>query len=305
MDGATRAALDQLAQVPLRRAAMDRAEHTLFLAARDHGASFTDIAQALGLASRQAAEQRFHRLDRRVRSTTPPGASTAGAEHLGEGADPAPPAPRAVPATGHGTRSRETRRRLIDAAGQILAERGYASTRISDIAARADLRTSSVYHHFPSKDELIEEVLRFGIVAVHRRVHHDVTTLPPSADASARLTAAMNAHLQTMLGLDAVARAHAHAFAQLPDPIKERIRPYRRAYGALWSEIVGAAVEAGALRDDIHRYLLRLFVVNSVEAVSLWAWRSHRTADELSSTITKLIMEGAAAPAAPPRTATG
>ncbi|ALL79700.1 hypothetical protein AD006_31600 (plasmid) [Pseudonocardia sp. EC080610-09] len=280
--------LDQLGQISRRRAAIDRAEYSLISAARANGAGWNDVATALGLGSRQAAEQRFTRLNTRLEPDETDGRDDRTATPTTTVAT--------APREGAGSRSGQTRARLVLAAGQVLAERGYASTRIADIAARADLRAGSVYHHFRSKDELIEEVLRFGVVSAHRRVERDVAAVPPGSDPSAALTAAMSAHLQTMLGLDAVARAHAHAFTQLPGPMKDRIRPFRRAYGALWSEVVGAAAEAGVLRGDIDRYLLRLFVVNSVEAASAWAWRSHRTATELSSTIGTLILEGARGP---------
>jgi TetR/AcrR family transcriptional regulator, cholesterol catabolism regulator len=290
MDGITRSVLDRLAQVPARQLAVDREEHSLVTEARARGTSWSTIADCLGLGSRQAAVQRHQRLARRLRGQ---------AELTGSGiwtsSEQSTPHPR-IAGTPGSSRAAETRRRLIDAAAQVLAERGYASTRLSDIAARADLRAGSVYHHFPSKDALIEEVLVYGVVTAHRNVVVALDGLAPSASPAQRLGAAMTGHLHAMLSLDAVARAHAHAFEQLPAPMKDRIRPYRRAYGALWSEVIGSAVDAGTLRGDIHRYLLRLFVVNSVEAVSMWAWRTHRSAPELSAMIGRLILEGATAP---------
>src|SRR4051794_19728415 len=105
MDGRLRAALDHLAQVPRRRAAVDRAEHALVTAARAEGASWSDVAAALGVASRQAAVQRYTRLCERLTSsdgaTEPVAAAEAAPERAPEKAVPegapdvAPP-----PATG-------------------------------------------------------------------------------------------------------------------------------------------------------------------------------------------------------------
>ncbi|WP_051342954.1 TetR/AcrR family transcriptional regulator [Pseudonocardia spinosispora] len=289
MDGSRRAALDQLSQVPPRLAALERSELTLIAAARGHGGSWTDIADALGLRSRQAAEQRFRRLSERVGDDAGSPLIAAGPAPTA-GLDTAEPHPR--------PRSEGTRLRILDAAAQVLAERGYASTRISDIAARAQLRAGSVYHHFPSKDELIEEVLRFGVTTTHRRVHQRLSALPDDAAPIDRLAAAMAAHLQTMIELDVLVRAHTQVYGQLPDAMRRRVRTHRLAYGALWSDLIGAAIEDGALRDDIHRYLIRLFVVNSIEAASQWAWRAHRTTGELTDAIRRLILDGASAPVA-------
>lgn len=55
--------LAALSVVPERRAELDGLERALIDTARDAGASWTQIADALGLRSRQAAEQRRLRLD--------------------------------------------------------------------------------------------------------------------------------------------------------------------------------------------------------------------------------------------------
>lgn len=56
------AAIEALAEVPLLRTALDDFERATIDAARAGGASWAEIAAALGLATRQAAEQRRARL---------------------------------------------------------------------------------------------------------------------------------------------------------------------------------------------------------------------------------------------------
>lgn len=49
----------------------------------------------------------------------------------------------------------QTRRRIVDAATQLHAERGALATSWEDIAAAADVSPGTVYRHFPSLVELI------------------------------------------------------------------------------------------------------------------------------------------------------
>jgi AcrR family transcriptional regulator len=45
--------------------------------------------------------------------------------------------------------SRDGRRRLLNGARQLLAERGYAGMELRDVAARGNAPRGSIYHHFP------------------------------------------------------------------------------------------------------------------------------------------------------------
>jgi AcrR family transcriptional regulator len=53
--------------------------------------------------------------------------------------------------------------RILDAAEELFAERGYRGTALRDVAARAGLRTPSLYNHFPSKQSLYAAVLARGL----------------------------------------------------------------------------------------------------------------------------------------------
>ncbi|ORB76440.1 hypothetical protein BST46_30110, partial [Mycobacterium timonense] len=55
-----------------------------------------------------------------------------------------------------------TRARILDSAALIFRNKGYAGTRLSDVAAAANTQAGSLYYHFPSREELVEEVLRVG-----------------------------------------------------------------------------------------------------------------------------------------------
>jgi AcrR family transcriptional regulator len=52
-----------------------------------------------------------------------------------------------------------TRQALVDAAGDLFAERGYAGTSIEDIARGARVTRGALYHHFAGKREVFSAVL--------------------------------------------------------------------------------------------------------------------------------------------------
>ncbi|MDC7802356.1 TetR family transcriptional regulator [Sphingomonas sp. BLCC-B65] len=52
----------------------------------------------------------------------------------------------------------DTKTRLVEAAQELLWERGYAATSPKDILRRADAGQGSMYHHFDGKQELALDV---------------------------------------------------------------------------------------------------------------------------------------------------
>lgn len=59
-----------------------------------------------------------------------------------------------------GVTAAETRERLLQAAADVFAQRGYDGTRVADIAAAAGVSNGALYAHFDSRAELMVAALR-------------------------------------------------------------------------------------------------------------------------------------------------
>lgn len=55
---------------------------------------------------------------------------------------------------------------VLDAALELFIEKGFAATRVEDIARRAGLSKGAVYLYFPSKEALLEGLVRRAIVPI-------------------------------------------------------------------------------------------------------------------------------------------
>jgi AcrR family transcriptional regulator len=73
---------------------------------------------------------------------------------------------------------------ILDAALDLFVERGFAATRLEDVAQRAGVSKGTVYLYFDSKEELFKAVVRSGIV---RAIEQAETDLAGSDESSAAL----------------------------------------------------------------------------------------------------------------------
>jgi AcrR family transcriptional regulator len=78
-------------------------------------------------------------------------------------------APEAAPKTGRrpgrprDTNSDETRARILEAALDAFADRGYDGVSTREIARQAEVTSATVYHHFPSKFSLYQDAYRYAL----------------------------------------------------------------------------------------------------------------------------------------------
>jgi AcrR family transcriptional regulator len=61
----------------------------------------------------------------------------------------------------------------------VLSIKGYAGTRLSDVAEFAEVQTPAIYYYFSSRDDLIEEVMYSGIADITEHLRPVLDALPP------------------------------------------------------------------------------------------------------------------------------
>ena len=90
--------------------------------------------------------------------------------------------PPAKPASNRAERAAERRGAIIEAAMDEFIARGFAATRLDDIARRAGVAKGTIYLHFKDKESMFEELIRTAIVPMINRLW----ARPPQAGASVR-----------------------------------------------------------------------------------------------------------------------
>ncbi len=83
--------------------------------------------------------------------------------------------------------AKDRHQEILDAAVRVIAERGLAETRISDIADRAGVSPGLILYYFDSKDRVLSEALSFANDRFYLRASRETRRLPSAKDQLTRL----------------------------------------------------------------------------------------------------------------------
>jgi len=181
--------------------------------------------------------------------------------------------PAAEPVAVHedaSAKSARTRRRLLDAAATVLSRKGFAGTRLSDIAEQAHVQAPAIYYYYPSREDLIEEVMYVGAAAMRTHLVAALEALPPSAGPVERIGAAVEAHLRHELEISAYSTAIIRNANQLPEPVSRRALAEVAAYNDVWRVLVAELAAAGELRADVDPAVGRMMVLGALNWAAEW-----------------------------------
>ncbi|MEL4319250.1 TetR/AcrR family transcriptional regulator [Leifsonia sp. YIM 134122] len=177
---------------------------------------------------------------------------------------------------------------VLDVAVAAFNEYGYDATSIAVLAERLGISKSAIYHHFSSKDALLETALDRALSALEGVL--------VSADAAATSAADR---------LELVLRGAVHVLVdELPfvtlllrvrgnTDVERRALARRRAFDRSVTELVGRARDEGSLRADIDVRVVERLLFGMINSIVEW-YRpgGPEDADQLASDVVAVALDG-------------
>jgi TetR/AcrR family transcriptional regulator, cholesterol catabolism regulator len=190
------------------------------------------------------------------------------------------------------SKSALTRRRILDAAAQVLSVKGYGGLRLTDVAAVAEVQAPAIYYYFPGRDDLIEEVMWSGIADMREHLLGILDAMPAKSSALDRLLAAVEAHLRHTLEISDYTTASIRNSGQVPEAIRKRQVLEEERYGEVWRKLVNELARSGALRPELDLYIAQMLVLGALNWTVEW-WDSRRgSVDAVVANAQTLVRHG-------------
>ena len=183
---------------------------------------------------------------------------------------------------------------LLDLAATMFAQRGLRATTVRDIADSAGILSGSLYHHFKSKEQMVEEVLRDFLDWLFARYQEIVDTEQNPLERLKGLfmtsfEAIEDRHAQVVIYQDEAKR-----LSSLPqfDFVDARNIEQRK----LWIDLLNEGVEQGCFRPDIDVDVVYWFIRDTTWVSVRWYQPGGPlTAEEVGRQYLSIVLGGIAA----------
>jgi AcrR family transcriptional regulator len=197
-----------------------------------------------------------------------------------------------------------TRQRLLAAACEIFASKGYMHATVSEICERAGANLAAVNYHFGGKDELYAEAWREAFAEALRLYPPD-GGLPPDAPSDERLRAFVSSLLHRVLEHGRLGHAGKLLVMEMTHPTdsieavrRDAIRPLFEHARALVKEILGPSVSerdlAFSTMSVLHQCLAVGLRRGRLPAFQRYVQLATRDIDALAHHITAFSLAGLA-----------
>ncbi len=190
--------------------------------------------------------------------------------------------------------SRSRRDELLQIAAELFADKGFKNTTVRDIADAAGILSGSLYHHFDSKESMVDEILSTFQAELFARYD---AVLASDEDTRAKLEAAVRVSFEAI-------DQHRHEVAIFQNEADYLLGFDRFAYldqrqaqsREVWMTLLQEGVSTGVLRASLDLELVYRFIRDTVWIAVRWyrpggKLSHHEIADQYLS----ILLDGIAA----------
>ena len=188
------------------------------------------------------------------------------------------------------------RNELLTLAAGLFAERGLRATTVRDIADAAGILSGSLYHHFDSKESMVDEILRGFLDDLFGRYREIVAEGLSARDTLEALVIASYGSFDRFHAAVAIYQAEAKRLRE-----SDRftyISEYNNEFRELWHRVLSNGVADGSFRPELDVELAYRFLRDTVWVAVRWYQPGGAiTVENLAKQYLTIVLDGLTLPA--------
>lgn len=179
------------------------------------------------------------------------------------------------------------RGRLLDCSARLFRQKGYERTTVRDIAAAVGIQSGSIFHHFPTKEAILQAVMSEALVYFTEQLRDAIEA---QEGAEQKLLACIRSELEFTVADDtsAVMSVLITEWRCLSAAHQKDILEYRAGYEQLWMHVLSDANSSGVIEGD--EFILRRMLAGGIHWTTTWFQPDGKMSiDELAQETLRII----------------
>lgn len=181
-----------------------------------------------------------------------------------------------------------TREQMLDVAVALFNERGYDATSVSDLAERLGVSKSALYHHFASREELLDLAVDHALAGLEQLLDEPgATTGTPFDRLRFVLAGAVHVLVDRLPSVTLLLNVRGNS------DVERRALERRRDFDHRVTALVQSAQDAGEVRSDVDGAVATRLLFGMVNSLTEWYRPGGEIdADTLAADILHLALDG-------------
>ena len=164
------------------------------------------------------------------------------------------------------TDPQSARGKLQQTAAHLFRNKGFERTTVRDLAGAVGIQSGSIFHHFKSKDEILQSVMEETVVYNTALLR---AALADARNQRERVLALIRCELQSIMGGTGEAMGVlVYEWRSLSEGGRQYILGLRETYEQIWLDVLGEAHQAGFFQTD--PFILRRFLTGALSWTATW-----------------------------------
>jgi len=177
--------------------------------------------------------------------------------------------------------------RILEAALDVFAEKGFHESKISEIAKRADVGDGTIYLYFKNKDDLLISLFETKLELINRGLQQELQKIP---DVRERLRHVVRYHLQLAIEDPKLAAFITIELRRSAKFVKDYAKAQFAAYLDQWVQVLRDGQASGEFRSDVRVGIFKHFLFGALDQVCVtWVNSADRRPEYLVEVGDQLI----------------
>ncbi|MGH3955744.1 HTH-type transcriptional repressor KstR2 [Mycobacteroides salmoniphilum] len=180
-----------------------------------------------------------------------------------------------------------TRRRIMDVATELFAEKGFHATGVAEIGSAAGVRGGALYYHIGSKEELLWEILRSYIDEMLTEAAHiaGMNTAPAK-----RLRTLIGSYVILIVKYRKQVAIQVRDGSALTGERAAELQELRDELQRCWQRVLDEGHEAGVFRTADH--LITNAILGMLNMVAVWYRADGKSPAQIAKRIADMVLDG-------------